>query len=83
MLVVRVGHHELADHSGPSLNLSLRSGKEECGIELDLLNLVLRVLTVVHELLDQWVDPLKFDLWLALKDLPDVKLIQDEGRLLI
>ena len=83
MLVVRVGHHELADHSGPSLNLSLSSGKKESGIEADLLYLVLRVLTVVHELLDQWVDPLKLDLWLSLKNLPDVELIQDEGRLLI
>ena len=83
MLVVMVGHHELADHSGPSLNLSLRSGKEEGGIELDLLNLVLRVLTVMHELFDQWVDPLKLNLWLTLKNFPDVELIQDEGRLLI
>jgi len=83
MLVIGVRHHELADHQGSSLNLSLRSGEEECGIEADLLNLVLRVLTVMHELLDQWVDALKLDLRLALKNLPDVELIQEEGRLLI
>lgn len=77
MLVVRVGHHELADHSGPSLNLSLRSSKEKGGIEADLLNLILRVLTVMHELFDQWVDALKLDLWLPLKNFPDVELIQD------
>ena len=83
MLVIGVCQHELADHSGPSLNLSLRSGEEESGIEADLLNLFLRVLAVTHELLDQWVDAHKLDLWLALKDLPDVELFQDKGRLLV
>jgi hypothetical protein len=37
----------------------------------------------MHELLDQWVDALKLDLRLALKNLPNEELIQDEGRLLI
>lgn len=83
MLVIGVRHHELTDHQGSSLYFSLRSGEEVGGIEADLINLVLRVLTVMHELLDQWVDALKLDLWLALKNLPYVELIQDKGRLLI
>ena len=83
MLVFRMCHHKVTDHSGPSLDLSLGSCKQELHIETNLLNLVLRVLPISHELFYKRVDALELYLWLTLKDLPDVQLLQDKGGFFI
>lgn len=83
MLVIRMSQYKIANHPGACLELSFGLSKYKTEIEANLLNLVFLVLAIDHELFNEWVDAFEFNLWFALKDLPEIELLQNEGRFLI
>lgn len=83
MLVFRVREHKVPDQASASLDLTTRSQEYEAQVDPHLVNNILRILSVCHELLYKRVDTLEFDFRFPFKDLPEIELFYYKVILLI